>query len=317
MQITYDVGAADHGRRAVDILQEQTGMSRLLCKRVRLYGSLTCNGKPWRMIDPVQTGDRLEAVYQPTGQEAESLRIDEELPFLYQDDWLVVVNKPANMVTHPTYLHERGAVTDRLADFPLHPVTRLDRDTSGAILIARNGHAHHYIGGHGMHKVYVALVHGCFDQPSGLIDAPINRNPDSLIERMVAEQGAPARTLWRTCHYFEKADVSLVRFELLTGRTHQIRVHSQYAGHPLLGDWLYGIQNRPILHDQMAAADRLSIDRLIARQALHAASLSFIHPLDGRSLLINAPLPPDFRQALTALFAQERDGLRSTNQATR
>ncbi len=149
-----------------------------------------------------------------------SLRQPAGIDFIYQDDWLVILNKPAGIVVHPTYRHETGTLTDLLSEQPLHPVSRLDRDTSGLVMIARNGHAHYVVMQQPMKKTYLALVHGRMPERQGLIDAPISRDPDRIIKRRVDPSGAVARTLYREVHYFPAAAVSTVEFELLTdGRT--------------------------------------------------------------------------------------------------
>ena len=118
MQIIYKVNENDNGKRAVDVLCSRTGMSRITGKKIRLYGSLERNGQHWRMIDPVKTGDVLVAEYWPEGSKNAPLKKDPLLPIVYQDEWLIIVNKPIGMVTHPTYLHDKGSVTDRIADHP-------------------------------------------------------------------------------------------------------------------------------------------------------------------------------------------------------
>ncbi len=288
MEIIYLVTSADHGLRAVDVLIAKTGMSRLQTKRIRLYGELLNNGKPWRMIDPVQAGDCLVARTADEQHPKEPLRQPPNIGFLYQDEWLVVLNKPAGLVVHPTYLHERGTLTDLLSDQPLHPVTRLDRDTSGLVLIGLNGHAHYVITQHPMQKIYWGLVHGRMAEREGMIDAPIGRAPGSIMLRQVTPDGAPARTLFRELHYFPQSDISVMRFELLTGRTHQIRVHCQSTGHPLVGDSLYG----------RIGENATELDLQLGRQALHAQSLQFYHPHRCVTITVKAPLPQDLRQIL-------------------
>jgi len=291
LEIVYLVTDADHGLRAVDVLIQRTGMSRLMSKRIRLYGELLNNGRPWRMIDPVERGDQLVARTAGHTEQPGLIRQPAGIDFVYLDDWLVILNKPAGLVVHPTYRHETGTLTDLLSEQPLHPVSRLDRDTSGLVMIARNGHAHYVVMQQPMKKTYLALVHGRMPEHQGLIDAPISRDPDSIIKRRVDPSGAVARTLYRELHHFPASNISTVEFELLTGRTHQIRVHSQFAGNPLVGDTLYG----------HTGAEQTELDRLLGRQALHARSLGFIHPQTKEPVLVHAPLPPDLRQILHLL----------------
>lgn len=326
MELNYEVQSEDNGQRAVDVLTRRTGMSRLMAKKIRLYGELLCNDRHHRMIDPVFTGDRIVARYQageaglPQHLQAgeadqdgrlqigryqpDALRNVPGVAVRYLDDWILLAVKPAGMVTHPTYLHETGSLTDLLADKPLHPVSRLDRDTTGIVLIARNGHAHHVISRHAMKKTYLALLHGRFPAAGGLINAPIQRFPGSIMLREISRSGAPARTIWRELRYFAASDVSLVRFELLTGRTHQLRLHSQVSGCPIVGETLYGRVTVPDRQERARYLD--SWDLMAGHQALHAAGLRFFHPVSGKAMQITAPLPAEFRQLLTALRDQER-----------
>lgn len=310
MQLNYTVTEKDNGRRAVDVLCSRTGMSRVTGKKIRLYGSLMKNGQHWRMIDPVETGDILVAEYWPEGNKPAPLRMDPLLPVVYQDEWLIIVNKPTGMVTHPTYLHDKGSVTDRLADHPLHPVIRLDRDTTGLLLVAMNGHAHHVISSAGMDKSYIALVHGKLPTRDGMIDLPIGRDPDSIMLRRIDKNGLPAKTSWHVCRYFSASNISLVKFKLITGRTHQIRLHSKSIGHPLLGDWLYGLEKSEVNYhkDDNPFEDNVvfEADKLLSRQALHAATLSFTHPKTLKRNTVTASLPEDFRQALRTIYDYEK-----------
>lgn len=292
MEIIYLVTHADHGMRAVDVLTSRAGLSRLQTKRIRLYGELLNNDRHWRMIDAVSAGDRLVARTAEDHDARPPLRRPESIGFIFEDDWLAVLNKPAGLVVHPTFKHEKGTLTDLLSDFSLHPVSRLDRDTSGLVMIAKNGHAHYVLSQNRMKKIYLAVVHGQMPSQSGSIDAPIARAPDSLIRRLVADPGLPASTNYTVMTYNFVHDLSVVRFELVTGRTHQIRVHSQHVGCPLVGDTLYGIE-----------PDRwTSIDQQMGRQALHAIELIFNHPRTGETIRLQAPLPFDFRQLIKTLI---------------
>jgi 23S rRNA pseudouridine1911/1915/1917 synthase len=226
------------------------------------------------------------------------LRVVPDAQTCFQDPWLLVIGKPPNLVTHPSYLHETRSLTSLLADRPLHPVNRLDRDTSGVVIIALNGHAHHVLSSHPMQKTYLAVLHGRLPSTAGLIQAPIRRSEGSIMLRETHPDGAAARTLWHELRYFRKTDVSLVKFELLTGRTHQIRVHSRAVGCPLLGDGLYGLQEN--------RADPASLDPFIGRQALHAACIRFRHPISGQLMRVSARLPDDFRNLLREIYRRER-----------
>jgi 23S rRNA pseudouridine1911/1915/1917 synthase len=283
------VNHSDNGKRAVDVLGDRTGMSRLLSKKIRLYGRLLVDGLPARMIDPVHTGQTIAAVY---GRETNGCRLQQVagVDVLYADDWIVVVSKPPGMVTHPTYLHSTDGLTTRLSIDPLHPVNRLDRDTSGIVLLAVNGHAHHVLACSDIEKGYDGIVHGVFEPAAGRMDAPVGRAPGSIMERCVdwTSSGQHAATQYQTVRIFGSGAYSHVRFRLETGRTHQIRVHCQYFGHSLVGDSLY-----PQKADPLGNEPPDSLDLAIGRQALHASESVFFHPVTGQVMSFHAGMPAD------------------------
>jgi len=294
MVLKHKVTSEDDGKRAVDVLCARTGMSRLLTKKIRLYGSLLVDGTPARMIDPVHEGQSIVASFGH-GSNGCRLRSVPGVEVLYADDWIVVVSKPSGMVTHPTYLHGRDGLTVQLSPDPLHPVNRLDRDTSGLVVLALNGHAHHVLVQSGMTKEYIGLVHGVFDPPAGRVDAPIGRSPHSIMERIVdwSGNGRVSATRYETMQVFGEGAYSLVRFHLETGRTHQIRVHCLYAGHALVGDSLYPQEKK---YDGSWLPD--PVDLAMGRQALHASGTSFAHPVTGLQLDFHAGIPADMRRAI-------------------
>lgn len=294
MVLKHKVTSEDDGKRAVDVLCSRAGMSRLLTKKIRLYGSLLVDGSPARMIDPVREGQLIIARFGH-GSNGCRLRSVPGVEVLYADDWIVVVSKPSGMVTHPTYLHSRDGLTIELSPDPLHPVNRLDRDTSGLVVLAVNGHAHHVLVQTGMTKEYTGLVHGVFELPNGRIDAPIGRSPHSIMERVVdwTGNGRASATRYETLHVFGEGAYSLVRFHLETGRTHQIRVHCRHAGHALVGDSLYPKWKK---EDGSWLPDPVDLE--IGRQALHASGTSFAHPVTGVLLDFHAGLPADMQRAV-------------------
>jgi 23S rRNA pseudouridine1911/1915/1917 synthase len=321
MKLTCIATERDDGCRAVDVLIRHTGMSRHLGKKIRLYGRLEVNGQFRRMIDPVYEGERICAVYTAPGELPDTAVLQETagIRILFQDEWLLVVEKPPHMLTHPACQGQTDALTTLLSSYNLHPVSRLDRDTSGLVVLARNGHAHHIISRSEMQKEYLGLTYGVFRPLSGSIDLPIARAADSIILREAAASGKPALTRYRTERIFgcrkqtgcifeedpacpptnDGERFSLVRFALETGRTHQIRVHCQAAGHPLLGDGLYGYADQPTHPNAPAVAAALETN--IGRQALHAARLSFAHPISRRVLDISSAWPADLRHLLPSL----------------
>ena len=214
------------------------------------------------------------------------------LDIVYEDEDLVVVNKAAGVPVHPGPGHFSDTIGNFLlhyydmagveADF--HPVHRLDRGTSGLLAVAKHAHAQEVLKRQlhtpAFRRLYLAVCQGAPEPPAGVVDAPLGPKPGSLVEQMVRPDGKPARTRYETLAMY--GDRALLRLELDTGRTHQIRVHMAYLGHPLTGDFLYGEEDR----------------QLIPRPALHSWRLSFQHPISGRELTFTAPMPADMRGLL-------------------
>lgn len=300
------------GIMAGEALRRHFACSRNFLKMLRLYGRLLINGVPSRMKTPVREGDVLEAC-DLRRSAAPLLHIPATLPPLYQNGDLLVLNKPAGYVVHPSLNPALPSLTTALSDDPLHPVSRLDRDTTGLVLIALNAYTHERLSRQNMQKRYLALVHGdaahrlqnlaqeglgqlagevrqlrdASGQIRYLLDLPIRRQPESLMLREVHPLGKPSRTLCRVLRYLPSAELSLLECQLLSGRTHQIRVHCAALGLPLLGDSLY-----------QTAKTWSASDQLLGRQALHAFSLQFRDPRSGRQISVEAPLPADFSRFL-------------------
>ena len=214
------------------------------------------------------------------------------LDIVYEDEDLVVVNKAAGVPVHPGPGHFSDTIGNFLlhyydltgveADF--HPVHRLDRGTSGLLAVAKHAHAQEVLKGQlhtpAFRRLYLAVCQGAPEPPAGVVDAPLGPKPGSLVEQMVRPDGKPARTRYETLAVY--GDRTLLRLELDTGRTHQIRVHMAYLGRPLTGDFLYGEEDR----------------QLIPRPALHSWRLSFQHPISGRELTFTAPMTADMQRLL-------------------
>lgn len=224
----------------------------------------------------------------PEGIEAEAIPLD----VLYEDDWLLVINKPPGLVVHPAPGHWRGTVVNALLHHwqgprpgldPLRPgiVHRLDKDTSGVLVIAKDTETLAALGrqfrNREVEKQYVAAVSGRIARASGTIDAPIGRNPVHRKRMAVRQSGREALTTYEVIERFD--DVTFVRLYPKTGRTHQLRVHLAAIGHPVVGDVVYGCQRQSRL--------------LIRRQALHAERLRFRHPHSGAWVTATAPWPAD------------------------
>lgn len=207
------------------------------------------------------------------------------LDILYEDDYLLVVNKPAGILVHPT----TNKLTGTLANFvtyyfqqkqSYHPVSRLDKDTSGVVLIAKTTRIHNLLSKIKIKKTYLALLKGTLPAQQGLINLPIGRNPLSIIERQVTLKGKPALTHYKVLKTY-KQQMNLAQIELITGRTHQIRVHTKCINSPIFADSLY---------DQHVEG---------SRQFLHAQNLEFIHPITKNTVKIRTILPFDLKQSIS------------------
>ena len=270
-------------------LKAHQGISNTIWKRIKNSGTFAINGVICNATQAnVQNGDIITYdILRPTDILPEDLPLD----IRYEDEWLLVINKPAGQLVHPTTKESCGTLGNALMHYftsngeahSFHPVHRLDRDTSGLLLIAKEPQIQYQLSPKGcknFKREYQAIIEGCLTPPDGLIDAPIARALPSIILRKVSPEGQPARTHYRTIK--QGSGLSLIELELETGRTHQIRVHMAHLGHPLLGDDLYGG----------------NMD-YIQRQALHAFRLSFKHPMTGENLVITAPPPADFLRIVT------------------
>jgi len=294
MKLSFSVDPFEDQHNVTDILSGRMRMSRLMIKKIRLYGSLHVNGTPARMIDLVHSGDVIEATFEDDLEQA-NVRNDCSIPIFYEDDWIIVCNKPAGIVTHPSWQHMDDSLIQRLSTGRLHPIMRLDRETSGLIVIAKNGFAHHVVSSQKMNKEYIGIVHGQFIPQSGKIDLPIARSTDSIMIRVVSIDGQASVTHYQTLSYQNEKGISLVSFTLETGRCHQIRVHCQYYGHPIVGDGLYGPSSNDYPNNDLHS---LASDAMIDRQALHAHKLSFFHPITHEELKFECEIPEDMQKLM-------------------
>ena len=265
---------------------ERRGYSEKLRTRLRQKDLVRVNEAFHRMIDPLALGDRIAvelADEPPALIPYPRLQLD----ILYEDADLLVIDKPADMLVHPAGRGFDDAVANFCAArYPcqkFRPIGRLDRNTTGACLIAKSELSAALLTGK-VDKTYLALAEGLLPQKEGLIDAPLLRIPGPTIQRKVDPAGQPSRTRYHVLDYLPSLGPvghTWLQVELLTGRTHQIRAHLCYLGHPLAGDRLYG-------------GDTL----LIQRHALHCRTLRFRQPLTGAWLQVTAPIPPDLASLL-------------------
>ena len=309
---------SDQGSRLDQFLAGATEFSRARLVRWLKAGQVLVNERSRPASYRVRAGDRVSLAVprpEPSGLEPEALPLD----ILYEDDDLVVVNKPPGLVVHPAPGHRRGTLLNALVhhcpDLAAvgdlnRPglVHRLDKDTSGVLAAAKTGQAHaalvRQFQAREVKKVYLALVWGRFAREQGEIDQEVGRHPSARQKMSVhARRGKPALTYWQVLAEYP-GPVTLLELFPKTGRTHQLRVHLAALGHPVVGDATYGggaarLKGSPVLK---------GLRPLVTRQLLHARSLKFVHPRTGEPVVGEAPMPGDFQTVVHFLRNLEVQG---------
>ncbi len=315
---TIRVPQKGEGRRLDQFLSEANPkLSRSQAKNLIQKHLVFLNQKPTKPSARVKEDDIVSGALphpEPLSVEPEPLPIIA----LYEDSSIIVVDKPPGMVVHPAYGNPSGTLVNALLyhckdlagiNGVLRPgiVHRLDKDTSGVMVVAKNDEAYHHLAkqfkDRTVKKVYRAIIYGKIGKDEGLIDSDIGRHPSER-KRMStrARRGRPAITRWRKVEEFESA--ALLEILPQTGRTHQIRVHLSSIGHPILGDPLYGRKGRPgAIHDPVL---RECVKRL-NRQALHARRLEFNHPRTGERVEFVSPVPHDMEEVLECLRSRAEE----------
>ena len=275
-------------------------LSRSAAQKLIEEGCVTRNGKPAKKNDKLNIGDAISLTI-PEPKEVDIVPTEMKLDIVYEDDDLLVINKPKGLVVHPAAGHSDDtlvnglmyALGDQLSGIngELRPgiVHRIDKDTSGLLAVAKNDLAHAFLASqlkdHTMARTYEAIVCGSFREDSGTVDAPIGRHPSDRKKMTVTERNSKrAVTHWEVVTRYR--GYTHIRCRLETGRTHQIRVHMAHIGHPILGDMVYGHKKPELGQDS---------------QCLHAGALCFQHPRDGRPVMVFAPLPEYFQEVLQKL----------------
>ena len=280
------------------------GLSRSAAQKLIADGNVLLNGRPARKNDRLRVGDSVELTI-PEPREVDIAPKQMPLDIVYEDEDVAVINKPKGLVVHPAVGHQDDtlvngllyAMGDSLSGIngELRPgiVHRIDKDTSGLLAIAKNDLAHTVLASqlkdHSMARTYEAVVCGSFKEDRGTVDAPIGRHPTDRKKMCVTQRNSKnAVTHWEVVERFR--GYTHIRCRLETGRTHQIRVHMAYIGHPILGDTVYGHKKPELGQDS---------------QCLHAGALCFRHPRDGRPVMVFAPLPDYFQSVLEKLRKME------------
>ena len=284
--ISHKVNEADEGRGVAAILRGELSLSNGLIARLKREGGIFLNGENAKTNMRVHAGDTVSAAVGESPNEEN--RAPLPFPILFEDEDILIIDKPAGAAVHGSryddnVLSVEDAVNAYFGKVGLfHPVNRLDRGTTGAMTIAKNGYMHEKLAEklhtNEFERVYIGICEGAFEVKRGRIELPIARVEFSAIKREVNESGSKAITNYRVIS--ENNGRSAVEFRLETGRTHQIRVHTSAIGHPLVGDFLYGTENKS----------------LIDRPALHSWKLAFVHPLTMEEIEVEAPLPDDMRR---------------------
>ncbi len=292
--IVYNIAPEDDGLRVEQYLRRRGYSAQNLAEIKRMPESILVNGTHYYMRQQLASGDHLSVHICETKCSKKIPPVRLPLNIVYEDEDIIVINKPAGMPVHPSLNNYTNSMANALAwyyqeqqkPFIFRCCNRLDRDTSGLTVVAK-----HLVSGNilsdmvrkrEIHREYLAIVRGIVHPASGTICAPLARKPGTIIERTVDfEHGETAVTHYTVAD--EQNGLSLVSLCLETGRTHQIRIHMKYLGYPLIGDYLYNPDMK-----------------YIKRQALHSHKLCFLHPITGKQMNFTAPLPEDMLQALAA-----------------
>lgn len=261
-----------------------------LMNRLKWENRILVNGESRYTNYAVSPGDRVTLLLDEP--EPEYPPEDVPLAILYEDSHILVVDKPAGMLIHPSRHRDTGTLANAVVGYyrgtgqhcAFHPLTRLDRDTFGVVLLAKNSHIHALLQEEKPRKTYQALVYGCPEQSEGVIDAPIDRLPLPSLLRCVSPGGKPSRTEYRVLRRFEGH--SLLELIPVTGRTHQLRLHCAHMGHPILGDPQYGTA------ESQAYSQRLGL----TYQRLCAKALVFTHPLTGETIAVESRMNAELNE---------------------
>ncbi len=293
-----------------------TNISRSKIQAAADAGNILVNRKPVKSNYKIKPNDEVSVVMEYPKREIELIPENMHLNIIYEDEDVLLVNKEAGMVVHPSFGHYTGTLINGLTYYLQHLplfkgedtrpglVHRIDKDTSGLLVIAKNEVAKYNLGkqffDHSIERKYIALVWGNFDQPEGTITGHIGRNPKNRKVMHVfpeGEQGKHAVTHYKVLESFDY--ISMLELKLETGRTHQIRAHMKYVGHPLFGDAEYG--GDEIIKGTTFTKYKQFVQNCFAilhRQALHAKSLGFVHPRSGEWIFFDSEIPSDMQAVI-------------------
>jgi 23S rRNA pseudouridine1911/1915/1917 synthase len=327
--LKYTVDSEVSGKNVKHILKTKMKLSERLIKKLKYQGKILCNHKPVLINYVVSQDDTIEVDLDV--EEGDESVTPQNIPIdiIYEDESLIAINKKPGFLVHPTSLQPDGTLANALSYYlqskgavkKVRPVIRLDKDTSGIIIFAKDSFSQNFLvkqmNQKSFIKEYIGVVHGIVTPEAGVIDMPIARMPGSIIKRQISPDGSPSVTHYNVIEYLNNATV--LKFRLETGRTHQIRVHCQAIGHSLIGDTLYpplpDCETKDILlssdaNDTCISGNNTEISRnnsyfhmseIIDRQALHSFRVEFVHPYSGKTLELIAPIPDDITRAVEIL----------------
>lgn len=289
----HKVTTEDENMELREIIRKHFDFSARLRNRIKREKLVMVNGISTPGWKKPAVGDEISITLpdETSGFEPQDIPLD----IVYEDDDLMIINKQPGLIVHPTKGHPSGTVANALMHymeqagnpFKIRFVNRLDMDTSGLLIVAKNSYCQNdftkQMRENTIEKRYIAIVKGIIDSDEGTVELPIGRPDPDNVRRGVMEGGAPSVTHYKVIDRYREH--TMVELLLETGRTHQIRVHMSHIGHPVLGDWLYDGTNTPF----------------IDRQALHAAYLTFTHPMTKERCTFSAPLPEDINKAAAML----------------
>ena len=273
-----------------ELLKVHFKMSDRLILRLKKNNKIFVNGKIANINYTLNPNDNVKIFIDFEEDNSNILPVNMNLQIIYEDDSYLIINKPAGFPIHPSMDHFEDSISNGVKYYfdkinlkkKIRPVNRLDKNTSGLVIFAKNEYIQECLvkqmKNNMLHKEYIAICDGKFEKEKGIINAPIARKENSIIERCVNKDGDIAITEYEVLKYCNSYNYSVVKCKLKTGRTHQIRVHMSYIGHSILGDTLYGTSSP-----------------LINRQALHSYVTSFIHPIDNIVVTYTASIPDDMK----------------------
>lgn len=291
MKLTYTIQSNEHFDNIKEVLKTKFEISDRLLLKLKSNNKILLNGCLTNVKSPVNSNDIVEILLDFDEDNSNIVPTKMDLKIIFEDDSLLVLNKPAGFPIHPSMLHFEDSISNGVKYYfdsinlhkKIRPVNRLDKDTSGIVIFAKNEYIQECLSKqmktNKFVKEYIAICEGELQEYSGVINAPIARKPNSIIERCVDSSGDVAITHYDVIN--SNSDLSIVHLVLETGRTHQIRVHMAYIGNPIIGDTLYGHPST-----------------LINRQALHSYKVTFIHPVTHKKMELTAPLYDDMNNIL-------------------